>query len=286
MSTLLRLARLYLTALGAVAPGLAGRQAARLFLTPLPRAAPSRWDAPASVVPLSFQGERLDAWAWGDGPCVLLAHGWGGRGSHLSRLVAPLVERGLRVVAFDGPAHGRSRARRTDLVEFATLLVRLERQLGGVHAMIGHSFGASAVAYALRLGATPNAVALVSPFAESDTNVERFARTLGLSPRLHARTRAALLGYFDAHADGWDLRTVAPDLRTPALIVHDRDDAEIPYREGANLAAAWPGAHLRSTERLGHRLILKDPDVIRDVVAFVAGARIPDDRTGEPSTCQ
>jgi pimeloyl-ACP methyl ester carboxylesterase len=273
MAALVWVYRCYFAVVGAIAPGFAARGAARLFLTPRPRSGPSAWGdlaATATAVPLSFAGEPLDAWAWGRGPRVLLSHGWGGRGSHLSRLVPALVDRGFQVVAFDGPAHGRSRARRTDLVEFATLLGQIERQLGGVHAMIGHSFGASAIVYALRLGAAPRAVVLLSPFADSDTNVRRFARSLRLSARLHARTRAALLRYFDEHADGWDLGAVARDRTTPALLIHDRDDAEIPYRESVKLAAAWPGARLSTTVNLGHRRILKDPDVVRDAVTFVA----------------
>jgi pimeloyl-ACP methyl ester carboxylesterase len=273
MSVLLQMYRWYFAVLGAVAPGIAARAASRLFLTPLPRSGPSVWGelaGSATALPLTFAGQRIDAWVWGEGPRVLLCHGWGGRASHLSRLVQPLVDKGFQVVAFDGPAHGRSRARRTDLVEFANLLVHIQQEVGDLHAMIGHSFGASAIAYALRLGASARAVVLLSPFADSDTNVARFARTMRLSRRLHARTRDELLRYFDDHADGWTLGAVARDLTTPALLIHDRDDAEIPYQESVDLAGAWPGARLITTTGLGHRRILKDQDVVANMVSFVA----------------
>lgn len=271
--SVLQMYRLYFAVLGAVAPGFAARTASRLFLTPLPRSGPSVWGelaGSATVLPLTFGGQRIDAWTWGVGPRVLLCHGWGGRASHLSRLVQPLVDKGFQVIAFDGPAHGRSPVRRTDLVEFATLLVHIQRQVGDMHAMIGHSFGASSIAYALRLGASARAVVLLSPFADSDTNVARFARTMRLSRRLHARTRAELLRHFDDNADGWTLSAVVRDLTTSALLIHDRDDAEIPYRESVDLAGAWPGARLITTTGLGHRRILKDEEVIGSVVSFAA----------------
>jgi len=53
------------------------------------------------------------------------------------------------------------------------------------------------------------------------------------------------------------------------LIVHDRGDREIPWRDGAALATAWPGAELKLTDGLGHRRILSDPDVIAAALAFV-----------------
>ena len=53
-------------------------------------------------------------------------------------------------------------------------------------------------------------------------------------------------------------------------MVHDRGDAEIPWQHGAAIARAWRGAEMLITEGLGHRRILRDPDVVAATVAFVA----------------
>ena len=45
---------------------------------------------------------------WGQGPLVLLVHGWNGRGSQLGSFVEPLLEGGFQVVTFDAPGHGAS----------------------------------------------------------------------------------------------------------------------------------------------------------------------------------
>jgi hypothetical protein len=39
--------------------------------------------------------------------------------------------------------------------------------------------------------------------------------------------------------------------------------------DGAAIAAAWPGARLHVTSGLGHRRLLRDPNVIAEVVEFV-----------------
>ena len=58
----------------------------------------------------------------------------------------------------------------------------------------------------------------------------------------------------------------------PTLVVHDRGDAFTPVTDGEAVAAAWPSTRLRLTDGLGHRRLLRDPDVVAEVVDF-AGAR-------------
>jgi pimeloyl-ACP methyl ester carboxylesterase len=58
-------------------------------------------------------------------------------------------------------------------------------------------------------------------------------------------------------------------MRVPALVIHDRNDQEIPVAEGQAIAAAWPGANTLFTERYGHRRILIARDVIKAVVNFL-----------------
>jgi hypothetical protein len=57
----------------------------------------------------------------------------------------------------------------------------------------------------------------------------------------------------------------------PLLVVHDRDDREVPWHDGAAIAAAWPGAALFTTEGIGHRKVLRDSRVVARVVDFLTG---------------
>ena len=79
----------------------------------------------------------------------------------------------------------------------------------------------------------------------------------------------------------------------PLLVFHDRDDAEVPWSDGAAIAGAWPGARLVTTAGLGHRRILRDERVVSQAVAFVKGEPALPDRhhpelvgtsVGAPST--
>jgi pimeloyl-ACP methyl ester carboxylesterase len=64
--------------------------------------------------------------------------------------------------------------------------------------------------------------------------------------------------------------TLARTMTAAALIVHDRDDPDVPYAHGQEIAAAWPEAELVTTSGLGHRGVLRDSEVIRRTVAFLS----------------
>ncbi|WP_204269575.1 hypothetical protein, partial [Citrobacter freundii] len=55
----------------------------------------------------------------------------------------------------------------------------------------------------------------------------------------------------------------------PTLIVHSRDDREIPFADAERLAGAGSATEFAPMERLGHRRILYAPEVIGRVVAFM-----------------
>jgi hypothetical protein len=57
----------------------------------------------------------------------------------------------------------------------------------------------------------------------------------------------------------------------PTLIVHDRADRSIPVADGIAIAEAWPTARLHVTSGLGHRRLLREPEVVGAVVDFIDG---------------
>jgi pimeloyl-ACP methyl ester carboxylesterase len=64
---------------------------------------------------------------------------------------------------------------------------------------------------------------------------------------------------------------VAARINARALIIHDRDDPVVPWRQGQRVARAWSGARLHLTRGLGHGRILRDETVARTAADFIAG---------------
>jgi pimeloyl-ACP methyl ester carboxylesterase len=60
-------------------------------------------------------------------------------------------------------------------------------------------------------------------------------------------------------------------MEIPLLVLHDADDREVPFEEGAALAARWRGAVLRESHGLGHNRILRDPEIGVALTEFLLG---------------
>lgn len=258
--------------LGRLAPGAAGAMAERLFLTPPRKRTPVRErEALHGAVPFEVHLGRsaVRAWRLGEGPAVLLCHGWGGRGAQVLPLGEPLREAGFALVTFDGPAHGRSGGRLASVPTFADAIAAVAGQ-SGARAAVAHSMGGAALALALLRGLRLDAAVVVGTPRSPARFLQAFEEAVGLTPRARAAERARLSRRFGLDVEAWDLpRLAAQAPKVPLLVVHDRDDAEVPFADGADIAAAWPGAAFMATEGLGHRRILRDSAVAKAATAFL-----------------
>lgn len=270
-----KLLRLGFGVLGRGLPGPTSRYAYKLWFStrrfPLSRREREVL-ARAQRVSIDANGKPVAVYVWGEGPTVLLVHGWHGSAAHFVEFVEPLVAAGLRAVAFDAPAHGESPGNRTKLPEIVDALEAIGRRLGPVRALIAHSFGAMCTTYALaqrRIAA--ERIVCISPPARMEGLLVSFSDTLGLPPGVQRCFRELLERDFGA--DMWarfSPENHVRDMALPALIVHDADDRSVPIAEAEALARAWAGAELVRTRGLGHRRILADAAVIRRAVEFIS----------------
>jgi pimeloyl-ACP methyl ester carboxylesterase len=255
---------------GAVAPAVAARWAETLFCTP-----PRRRDgdeaflATGSRFTLASQGQQLAGWQWGSGPAVVLVHGWGSRASRLSGLAAALLEAGFRVVAYDAPAHGESTGRFASLPEFARALGDVADAVGPLHGLVGHSLGGAAVVMAMQHGLRARRVVLIAPPADVRVFSDLFARSLAISPAVQQTMHRNLERRLRIVWDDLHIPSVVRKLPPAALVIHDRDDTDVPFAHGEEIAGAWEGSTLESTSGLGHRALLRDPAVIGRTVEFL-----------------
>ncbi len=222
-------------------------------------------------------GRRVQAWAWGEGPTVVLLHGWGGNAGNLHAFVAPLCARGFRVVAFDAPSHGDSQesrrgGQRATFFEFSEALRVVTANEGPPAGVIAHSGGATAVGMALREGwPSPPRLVFLAPFAQPSAAVAPFARALGVSPEAVEHFEAGVRDYLGVTWAQVDLPALPASLMTGRLlVVHDASDRDVPVTHGEALADVWPGARFHLTHGLGHRRVTGDSFVVRRAVDFVS----------------
>ncbi|MBX3191578.1 MAG: alpha/beta hydrolase [Labilithrix sp.] len=270
-----RAARAGLRVLSPASPALAATIAERLFLTATRHRRPA-WerDALDGATPLRVphEGSFLPAWRWGEGTkTIVLVHGWEGRGSQMSAFVAPLLERGFSVVTFDAPGHGDAPSRFGSVVEHARGLASVVRFVGDVHGIVAHSVGGAAALLALHLGdVAVDRLALVAPPVGPARFLAGFSRFLGLSPDVRRGVIARLERRYGIPYAELDARLGAAGVDVPLLVVHDEGDDVVPFEDGAAIAAAAKRGRVVSTRGLGHRRVLRAPEVIDAVVPFIA----------------
>jgi pimeloyl-ACP methyl ester carboxylesterase len=278
-SLLATLQRIELALATQLAPEKAVAIAARLFSTP-PRFAHTSRElellAGGTRYTVDSKEGELAAWRFGDRDraAILLVHGWGGRGAQLGAFVPAFVEAGYQVILFDHVSHGASEGARATLVHFwnglAAVVADAERAGIRIAGMIGHSLGAAAIGAWLNETRRELRAVLVAP----PTSVERYSGYFARRAGIPERVRRAMQEHFERTLGRrwaeFELPGAVAHVRAPMLVVHDRGDAEVSFGAGLALARAWKGARLRATEGLGHNRILRDPEVVRDAVDFIA----------------
>jgi pimeloyl-ACP methyl ester carboxylesterase len=210
---------------------------------------------------------------------VVLVHGWTSEASFMTAFTEPLRRSGLRVVAFDFPAHGLSEGRRTNLADCARAMLAVCDHYGPVDAVVAHSFGGF-VSLLVAEGGAPlghahpigRFVLLSCPNRLSEVT-RNFGRALNLGP---AAQRA-----YEQHLERVGHRPVATfssaellaGTQAPVLIIHGREDDEVTFRNAEDIAAARPSARLMAFDGIGHRNVLFAPPVFRAVMHELAPRR-------------
>ncbi|MBW8751494.1 MAG: alpha/beta fold hydrolase [Propionibacteriales bacterium] len=214
---------------------------------------------------------------------VYLVHGWGGRGSQFGALVEPLVEAGFRVVMFDAPVHGDSDhgpagPRRTSGVEFAKALDAVFCRFGPAEAVVAHSMGTISTYLAMRFGwLGTERLVFVAPMVQFGSLLDQFQQALGFGPRTRRAMERNVDEFVGVRVQEFDARVQAARVeRHPTLVITDRGDRQTPYAEVVDFAETI-NAPLITTEGLGHRKILRDPDVVRTIVEFLGGYAAQED---------
>nr|WP_246385879.1 alpha/beta hydrolase family protein [Armatimonas rosea] len=261
----------------------------RLWLVPPTFPAPSFPIAPREftltlgAVPLEgFPAERypevlgahktVACYEWpGDGPTLVLAHGWGGCAAQFAGWIKPLTQAGYHVLSYDAPAHGASEGTLASApANAATLKALIEWQGKPVHGIIGHSLGAIATTLALAAGVPVTQAIFLAPICYVSDGLKNH----GLRHGLTDSEADGLVAYFQAEFST-DLSLLTALARVssppPLTLFHDRADESVPFAEAETIAAHWPGAQLVEVPRVGHTRILLARGVIQQALSVLAG---------------
>jgi predicted alpha/beta hydrolase family esterase len=218
---------------------------------------------------------KIQCWKWGNGPVVILAHGWNGRGIQFQPLIEALITSNYSVICFDAPGHGQSQGKTSNYFEFTDALRALWHHVENqnVVAVIGHSLGAAAILNFISKENYNNKAFLIAPALKlrellfkifEQHNVPKMVY-LNLVQNLEAKHGYSIFSDNPSQL----IKTV----KNNVVIFHDKNDRAVPFSHTNYLAERLDNITVISSSGLGHRRILNDKSVIHMLLESISGRK-------------
>lgn len=230
--------------------------------------------AKANQTRIRFKAFDIQCYHWGNPnhPIVLLVHGWEGQAGNFGAMIDALLAKNYYVIAFDGPAHGKSSIAPTSMFEHGEL-TSLMIQTHRPPIIISHSFGSVAT----MMGLADNQdlqierwLMVTTPY-DFRNRIKGVAAHFGVGDRtvqyVVAKVEADLEESIDnINMDAYSSRVQNVD---NALIVHSKTDRVIPITSSRATQKALPFATMKELDGLGHYAILWSDELLELVQEYV-----------------
>jgi pimeloyl-ACP methyl ester carboxylesterase len=270
-----KLILLFSKIIASISPKLSVLFSAKLFTTPIKHSTPKReleMDSKSiqKLIEIPAINQKVMTYEYGKSEKkILLSHGWSGRGTHLFKIADELVKAGYSTISFDAPAHGKSPGSTTIMSEFVETILEIEKQFGPFEAAVGHSLGGMSLLNATKNGLAIRRLAIIGSGDVVQDILDDFVAKLELKPSTSTQLRLHFEKKYKVEMDGYSAYKAAVEIAIPVLVIHDKNDTEVPVTAGIHIHQHLKNGELVLTEGLGHRKILVNAQVIEKVVGFI-----------------
>lgn len=206
-----------------------------------------------------FDGSNIQCYHWpGQGPSVLLLHGWESSTARWFALYEPLRRAGYDIYAIDAPAHGRSEGKKFNVFMYCQVLTAYCQQLGfAPDYWIGHSGGGMAAIYyscQMENDLLPRRVISMAVPGELENFIDKFCELVGANDRVKHGIEHHFHRDHDYRFADINFTEYVKQMTIPGLIIHDEEDDVAPISGARRMHANWPGAEIATTKGRGHSL--------------------------------
>lgn len=254
---------------------LATRYAAKLFTTPIKHKVPKRElemndKSIQSKMYVPAIDKNIVIYEYGKSDKkILLVHGWSGRGTQLFKIAEELLQNGYSTISFDAPAHGKSEGKTTIMSDFIESILEIEKKYGPFDIAIGHSLGGMSVLNAIKNGLKVEKAVIIGSGDIVQDILDDFILKLGLKPKMSMLLCEYFESKYQTKMDNYSAYRAAKEIKIPVLVIHDNDDPEVAVKAGKNIYEHLQNGTLLFTDKLGHRKILGNQNVIKKIVDFI-----------------
>ncbi|MCO6176377.1 alpha/beta hydrolase [Flavobacterium sp. NRK F10] len=250
--------------------------AQKLFATPLKHKIPKREfemeeNTIQKLLKIPEIGKEVMVYEYGKSDKkVLLVHGWSGRGTQLVKIADALIDLGYQTISFDAPAHGKSSGSTTLMTDFIASVMEIEKHYGPFEFAIGHSLGGMTVLNSIKQGLQVKKAVIIGSGDSVTDILKDFIGKLKLKAIYVQKMKEAFENELNGDMESYSGYVAAEAVSVPVLVIHDKDDEDVPYRASENIVKHLKQGSLYLTEGLGHRKILGDKKVIETLLQFLA----------------
>ena len=200
---------------------------------------------------------------------VLLVHGWAGRGTQLYNLADKILENKMMVVSFDGPAHGLSEGKRTNMLEFVETIRAVHEKYGPFDLAIGHSFGGMSLINAVADGLNINKLVTIGADNSIPEFFDYFVHKMELKNIVSWKLARMFEKKYNRNLNDLSSEVQARRIDIPVLVLHDSKDKYVPVSSAMAIRQNLKNGQILMTNDLGHHRIFKDPEVIERIIDFI-----------------
>lgn len=254
---------------------LAMKFAAKLFTSPVKYKLPKREiemdkNSLQQNITISSIEKEIVIYSYGkSNKKVLLVHGWSGRGTQLVKIADEMLKLGYTTISFDAPAHGKSPGKTSNMTEFIASILELEKNFGPFEFAIGHSLGGMSILNSIKRGLNVKKAVIIGSGDIVEDIMDDFIEKLGMNIAISKKMKASFEKKIGETMDSFSAYVAAREVSIPVLILHDKDDEDVPVKAAYHINENLKESELVITEGLGHRKILGDAKVIKKITDFL-----------------
>lgn len=218
---------------------------------------------------IAFEDGLFMLYHWkGDGPTVLLNHGWESNAWRWKHLIEPLRERNYNIIAIDAPAHGASDGKYFTAVKYSRI-ISTTIDLYEPDYVVAHSVGAMATVYQesihhhqcikkLVLLGSPNSLEVI---------MRGYQKLTGFNNKVYENLNQVLKKTYNFRIEEFNTADLGASIKLPTLIVHNADDLIVPVEAMYQIHKKMPQSEIYLADTGGHSL--HTDEVVKETIAFL-----------------
>ncbi len=220
---------------------------------------------------LVYDNQSIALYSKGSGGThILCLHGWRSNAYRWKKFLESFDLNTYTVHALEAPAHGASSSVSCNIPLYAKAIEEFCKQKHKPDAVIAHSMGCLSALhlFAEQKMLSPKKLILLAPPGRAQDFVDFYVKALGLKESAIQRLEHFFLQKFGYSIEHFSLQNLAPQVNTPSLIVHDKQDKDVSVKYVEELQVQWSSPQYYFTDGYGHKL--KHISVLKKVLNFIA----------------